>query len=848
MGDSPGVGEREHDDGVARGPLQPQYARRLSYEAYNVAWITALPIEMAAAVAMLDEIHSPLPHVHGDSNSYTLGRIENANPNDRALNIVIASLPSGHYGNNNAAIVAGNLRRTFPSIKITLLVGIGAGIPDKLGDRLRLGDVVVGEKITQYDFGKDLSKGVFKRTSNFTRPPHQVLTVMSNLRAKGEMQDMSRSLSDTVSAMMRRHPDMESYRHPGSNHDLLFHNSYAHRDAIGDCTSCDRLKIVPRPPRENYHPVVHYGTIASGNRLIRDSESRLRLADEIDAVCIDMEAAGLMDQVPCLVIRGICDYADSHKNKKWQRYAAAVAAAYAKLYLPLFAPEGLLLLRDAIKFQDISSRYLDISDAAYGTCQWIRGHTTYQTWLDPAKFPQHRGFLWIYGKPGAGKSTLMKTILSEIDATSIANKDVVISFFFHARGSRLQKSTEGMYRTLLYHLLDRFSVIEDHLQQSLASKSYYKDLQLGLQELRSLLTQTILLIPGASRIIFLIDALDECDEDEIRDMVADFEDRGRRIADSGADIQLYTCFASRHYPQIDLEYGLRLVLEGQRGHSDDLSTYVYRMLRTGDGDAALGVGWQVIEKSRGIFLWIVLVVAILNKEFQRGRLFAVQRRLQEIPERLHDLFESLLRRDDDNIEEFQLCIQWLLFAKRPLKDREYYSAIVAGLYSRGVISLPASMNVPNKDVLERFVSSSSKGLGEITENGTVQFIHQTVPDYLLTRRGAQRLWSELGENFVALSHEQLRRCCLIYMEAVDKELGDTVRAVARARGVGDDDLIMDGAGSRFLFMSYIIEHVINHSKSASAVASQEAFLADFRLRWMHKLQRISDVLGWRPGW
>ena len=47
-------------------------------------------------------------------------------------------------------------------------------------------------------------------------------------------------------------------------------------------------------------------------------------------LCVEMEAAGLMDDFPCLVIRGICDYADSHKNKRWQPYAAATAAAYAK--------------------------------------------------------------------------------------------------------------------------------------------------------------------------------------------------------------------------------------------------------------------------------------------------------------------------------------------------------------------------------------------------------------------------------------------------------------------------------------------------------------------------------------
>jgi nucleoside phosphorylase len=77
--------------------------------------------------------------------------------------------------------------------------------------------------------------------------------------------------------------------------------------------------------------VIYYGTIASGNQVIKDGVTRDRLSLELGGVlCYEMEAAGLMNHFPCLVIRGICDYADSHKNKGWQPYAAATAAACAK--------------------------------------------------------------------------------------------------------------------------------------------------------------------------------------------------------------------------------------------------------------------------------------------------------------------------------------------------------------------------------------------------------------------------------------------------------------------------------------------------------------------------------------
>jgi nucleoside phosphorylase len=83
--------------------------------------------------------------------------------------------------------------------------------------------------------------------------------------------------------------------------------------------------------------VIHYGLIGSANQVMKDGRRRDQLARDLGIYCVEMEAAGLMNDFPCLVIRGICDYADSHKNKDWQGYAAAVAAAYAKELLSVVA-------------------------------------------------------------------------------------------------------------------------------------------------------------------------------------------------------------------------------------------------------------------------------------------------------------------------------------------------------------------------------------------------------------------------------------------------------------------------------------------------------------------------------
>lgn len=292
--------------------------QRLSHDDYRVGWICAIPIEMAAARAMLDEVHDCLPNWPNDENTYTLGSIGQHN-------IVIVCLPTGGYGTNNAAIVASNMYRSFPSLSVRLMVGIGGGVPGK-GD-VRLGDVVVGSMVVQYDIGKTNPHG-FQRTGVQRLPPFGLMTAVSKLRADHESNPSA--IPTILSEMCGRHPSMTRFIRRDSLQDRLFDRSYDHIEGSSSCDSCDKSKLLKRHPRIDYSPVIHYGVVASGNQVMKHAKTRDQLAEELGAICFEMEAAGLMEPFPCLVIRGICDYADSHKNKQWQEYAAATAAAYAK--------------------------------------------------------------------------------------------------------------------------------------------------------------------------------------------------------------------------------------------------------------------------------------------------------------------------------------------------------------------------------------------------------------------------------------------------------------------------------------------------------------------------------------
>lgn len=315
-----------HGDGYP----STQFLKRLSHDAYTVGWVAALPIEMAAAQAMLDDIHLPLSMNPNDSNVYAFGNIGNHN-------IVIACLPSGQYGITSAALVANNMRWSFPSIQIRLMVGIGGGVPDKVD--IRLGDVVISTPtasssgVIQYDFGKTVKAGRFQLSGALNKPPQQLLTAVAKLRADHQL-GPSR-ISEYLATMRERNPSMKAYTYRGAGQDRLYKPTYDH---VGDsCDECDLSQLTRRDARPNNCPKIHYGTIASANQVMKHGQTRRRLAQELNVLCFEMEAAGLMDSFPCLVIRGICDYSDSHKAKQWQEYAAATAAAYAKELLSVIS-------------------------------------------------------------------------------------------------------------------------------------------------------------------------------------------------------------------------------------------------------------------------------------------------------------------------------------------------------------------------------------------------------------------------------------------------------------------------------------------------------------------------------
>ncbi|KEF57274.1 uncharacterized protein A1O9_05191 [Exophiala aquamarina CBS 119918] len=777
-----------------------------------------------------------------------------------------------------------HLRSTFPGIRVCLVVGVCGGVPSpKNREPIYLGDVIVSTKIIEYDIGKQYPYA-FKPNQIFEQDPHTELSTYLKM-IKGETNlekvksDMNRYLAERKRGKLAD---------PGSASDKLFPWNYLHKhrnrecepcktysDASGEpCAeseklTCDELGCtgastrelqVPRAPR------IHFGHVASGDKVLKSGAHREQYADESQVIAFKMEGAGVAKDMDCLVIKGVCDYADSHKHKGWQPYAANVAAACMKallvqyrrsksaverpVTLPVTGSESSDLsstsftsrstrkhpkkhqyreaLVKALEFDHIEDRYDNIKHPHYATCQWLFTNNIYQAWLDQDRISYHHGVMWLKGKPGTGKSTLVKFAQSKARETT--NEDIHISFFFNARGSPLEKNTMGMYRSLLFQLFTMVpstqEVFDNIPNVDLPRSPHWS---WTMPQLENVFKHVIREL-GARPLWIFVDALDECDEDQIRDMVGFFDLLVREAVSLNIIVRIF--FASRHYPKITITHMVELILEDEDEHTCDIERYIEKELRTAYhtcSDAVENIRKEVKRRAAGVFLWVFLVVKILNKAYDSGRVTGLEKKLQEIPDDLGKLFKGILTRDNQNMESMRLCIQWILLATRPLSREELYFAIISGT-EPGAIS-PWTVDERPAEVMDAFILSCSKGLAELTtsDRPTVQFIHETVRDFLLKGEGMVFVQGLSSQSFLGFGHNSLKQCCANYISFVQEVvLADT-----------------NSMQERLPFARYALWGVLFHANAAEVNGvDQASFLRDFPIqRWIQLTHMIPSGNG-----
>ncbi|KAI9773367.1 MAG: hypothetical protein M1840_007582 [Geoglossum simile] len=303
-------------------------------------------------------------------------------------------------------------------------IGIGGGIPNlETGHDIRLGDIVVSRPegtfggVKQYDFGKTTVGGVFQPRGSLNVPPR----VLRNAMGKLGRIHLRRPCSDRP--IFIRVQKTTDYFNQATN------TKKGHKPA----RECDKGQVIERPPREKQDPFIYYGTIASGNQVIKDGETRDRLGK--DCLCFEMEAAGLMNDFPCLVIRGICDYADSHKNKRWQYYSARHNQELLNWIFPL---------EPSVRHSDIRSNRLPDS----GT--WVLQYNEFLNRLsDPPTIP----VLCCYGDPGARKTFITSLVIDKLEEIKASSPNTGLAYVYCDYRDQTLQTTKNITGTILKQLL-----------------------------------------------------------------------------------------------------------------------------------------------------------------------------------------------------------------------------------------------------------------------------------------------------------------------------------------------------------------------------------------------------------
>ncbi|KAJ5936883.1 hypothetical protein N7466_003333 [Penicillium verhagenii] len=738
---------------------------------YTVGWVCALPKEQTAATAMLDEKHPDLPNPSTDPNTYTLGSIGKHN-------IVIACLPKGQIGNNQSADVASRMISTFPCIKFGLMVGIGGGVPPKV----RLGDVVVSTPVgqfpgvVQWDLGKT-KEGGFERTGSLNNPPTWLLTALTKLETEHEL--TGSKIPEYLLQLKEKWPRLvNKYLRSDLLEDVLFKATYSHvaaRDVPLDghedegdseeeesCSFCDRNEIVKRKPREMR---VHFGLIASGNQVIKDAAFRDKLKKYLGGhvLCVEMEAAGLMNNFPCLVIRGVCDYADSHKNKDWQEYAAAVAAGLAKELLGYVQPSDIDAERPV---KDILGRVLDNMDRIGddvetvrsrldkredmkvlnwltpfdygpqqsdllkrrepGTGQWLLNSKEYQTWLSLAKQT-----LFCPGIPGAGKTIQTAAVVDHLNTHFHCDRSVGIAYVY----CNFRRQNEQNLDDLIASILKQLSQDLPSLPGSLVNLYSKHNSRLTRPSFDQLLKVLHSVVAGYSRVFILVDALDECQ--------ADNECRSRFISEiftlqAHCEVNIFA--TSRFIPEIITRFSQGTMLE-IRASSQDVRRYLEGHMGQLPAFVRRNQELQQEIKTRiscavdGMFLLAQIYLGSLydkpTPKAIKNALSQFQRQSRRIDEEgklelLRQAYDQAINRINGQKSGFRelanKALAWIINAQRPLTTSELQHALAVEV---GEPKL-------DEDNLPEIADLVSVCAGLVTvdeESDIIRLVHYTTQEY-----------------------------------------------------------------------------------------------------------------------
>ncbi|KAE8553411.1 hypothetical protein EYB25_004793 [Talaromyces marneffei] len=808
--------------------------RQYAHEDYTIGWICALPkTELVAAAAMLDEEHPILPAADPqDANAYLLGRIGDHN-------VVIACLPAETTGKVSAATVATDMIRSFPSIRFGMMVGIGGGVPrrfypeqgtsdeileddfDEWDDEIeevpdiRLGDVVVSlhtkstEAVVQYDFGKSMQEKQFIHTGGkLNKPPRIVLNAVAQLQAN-HIRGHHR-IPELLSKMLTNNPAMMRFQCPGLEKDRLFRPDVVHvegKKSCRDCCGLNNANIVKRNGRSDTTPKIHYGTIGSADQVMKDAILRDQLALTENILCFEMEAAGLIDSFPCLVIRGICDYADSHKNKAWQPYAATTAAAYAKELLLVIPGQGLTKLSPIKQLLHLSEQIAAVNSGlekafeqrenhhhdqvmryvtedqrrchqafktstyeefkninpnrVKGTCDWVLKSPEYLRWWNALS----NDLMWISADPGCGKSVLAKSLIDDVFTASDSNISIVYFFF---KDNDEQNNLATALCAVLHQL---FSLQPQLLRHAFPVWEINKEkIQYKVDDMWRIFMATMS-NPAFGNTICVFDALDECRDHGQKQLIERLRDfHNRRPASQG--IWLKFLVTSRPYDDIQdrfrpvTECFPQIHLRGEE-ENDQIHEEINLVAKVKLAELEKGLDLradtqerlerELCEMKHRTYLWLCLAIDDIKTTLKHS-LRPDRETIPPLPKNVPEAYERILDRvSPDQKPKVETILRIIIGARRPLTVQEMAMAL-------GVATTPGAETATEAGLSTNALDKKIRqlcGLFVFIKESKIYLIHQTAREFLIRKHdGSSNMHWHLDQRKTEV---QMTEICVKYL-------------------------------------------------------------------------------------
>lgn len=757
---------------AARQPSRP-----FNREEFEIAIVCAKDTEYNAVCLLVDDFWDedgdPFGRAIGDNNIYTTGYMG-------GFNIVVVLLCNP--GKAIAAGTAASLRSSYPCIKLLLLTGVCAGVPNAEGKEVLLGDVVISGTVIQYDLGSRYPNEYVEKDTledRLSRPDKNIRNLVAVMRTEVGIHRLEdkvsfylRKIQDQASKKryQRRHKDKATYQYPGSMNDMLFNSAYVHKHYISSqcipcnghtgtkglpcdqskeipClqTGCDNSHLVPRErlsykkaleDNDDYiasqQPSIFIGRFGSGDTVFNSGIERDRIAQKHQILAFETEGAGIWDELPCIIVKGVSTYGDGHNmSADWESFAAATAASAARGLIDRYPQSDKLpsvnykneadraCLRDLFITSppDDKARIEQTKGGLlHDVYAWVLENDAYKQWHE--NNDNQTRLLWIKGDPGKGKTMLLCGIINELQSAS----SNLCYFLCQATDSRLNNAS-SILRGLMHMLISKQPSLISFLkpEYSKSGKLLFEDS--NSWTILSRIFFNMLQDPIVKDLTIIVDALDEC--------LADLPHLLNFIQ-SSSNLQVKWLISSRNETDIQdtlVRNNTKLTISLELSTtfiSSAISFYIefkansLSKIKGYTPAIKSSIQEYLSHNADGTFLWVALVCELLEK----APSFDPLPKSAEYPRGLNNLYERMIEKVLNNESDWGRRILAIsTVARRPLSLQEFETLN------------PFPLNVDNIELLEKRWEEALGYCGSFLtkRNGIIYFIHQSAKNFILDK-------------------------------------------------------------------------------------------------------------------